>query len=179
MAVKQESNILYVGSPIGVAFSYSNTSSNYTSFNDTFTGHYVPQLAAFVLDYNKHSNGSPIRLKALAVNSNGRPIYISTTPKVFWSHGVISDELLELRKTICNCWRYEKEFIHQTLLKKCNDTRNKEAKEIGEYTYSSDLILPCTPTSQFGQSLYLQKFEALHTELSEIMRSSNEIDHPR
>ncbi|MBA0843228.1 hypothetical protein Goarm_000437, partial [Gossypium armourianum] len=128
--------------------------------------HYVPQLAAFVLDYNKHSNGSPISLKALA---SGHPlldweISIDNT-KIFWSHGVISDELLELRKTICNCWRYEKEFIHQTLLKKCNDMRNKEAKEIGEYTYSSDLILPCTPTSQFGQSLYLQKFEALHTEV--------------
>jgi len=31
-------------------------------------GHYVPQLAALVLDYNKQSHGKPIKLKAIAVN---------------------------------------------------------------------------------------------------------------
>ncbi|XP_021299771.1 serine carboxypeptidase-like 46 isoform X2 [Herrania umbratica] len=193
-----ESNMLYVESPIGVGFSYSNTSSDYIDVNDTFTaeenlqflvnwfkefpqyrnsdlyltgesyaGHYIPQLAALVLDYNKHSNGKPIRLKAVAL---GNPlldweISIDNT-EFFWSHGLISDEMLMLRKTVCSCPRDAKESLHHNLSKECTDVNHKQRAEIGWYTQYGDVTLPiCTSTSLFGQTVYLGNFDTLHAEL--------------
>ncbi|KAK4380463.1 hypothetical protein RND71_002325 [Anisodus tanguticus] len=54
-------------SPIGVGFSYSNTSSDYTNWDDAATGHYIPQLTVLLLDYNRKPNVKPIKLKSIAV----------------------------------------------------------------------------------------------------------------
>ncbi|XP_022776925.1 serine carboxypeptidase-like 46 isoform X2 [Durio zibethinus] len=165
-----ESNMLYVESPIGVGFSYSNTSSDYIGVNDTFTGHYVPQLAALVLDYNKQSNGRPIRLKAVALGNPLLDWEISVDNTEFlWSHGVISDEVLMLRKTVCSRPRNLKEYLHHNSSKECIDVSLKQDMEIGAYTNFGDLILPrCSSTSLFGQSVFLEKFDAERTMRSVI-----------
>ena len=133
------------------------------------SSHYVPQLAALVMDYKKHSNGKPIRLKAVAVNLSlltscfqlyvtyylqhfcnlhfsfkdfqhlfcfslflqlGNPlldweISIDNT-EFLWSHGVISDEVLTLRKTVCSRPRVAKELLHRNLPKECTEVTLKQ-----------------------------------------------------
>ncbi|CAL5428872.1 unnamed protein product [Camellia sinensis] len=90
-------------SPIGVGFSYSNTSSDYISWNDTQTGHYIPQLAALLLDYNKQPNIKPVKLKAIALGNPLLDIEISVNDAEYlWSHGVISDEMLMLKNTVAS-----------------------------------------------------------------------------
>lgn len=62
-------NLLFLESPVGVGFSYTNTSSDIKELGDTntdfhrshkfyiagesYAGHYVPQLAAQIFDNNK------------------------------------------------------------------------------------------------------------------------------
>ncbi|TYG72441.1 hypothetical protein ES288_D04G021300v1 [Gossypium darwinii] len=118
------SNMLYLESPIRVGFSYSNTSSHYLDnmefllnwFQEfllyknldlylsggSYAVHYIPQLVDLILNYNKRFSGSPIKLKAIAVNISlpNYSIVVVINHEFLWSHGDISDESLILRKTM-------------------------------------------------------------------------------
>ncbi|KAL7181656.1 hypothetical protein ACSBR1_040532 [Camellia fascicularis] len=169
-----ESNMLYVESPIGVGFSYSNTSSDYINWNDTqtaqdnlqfiinwfkefpsyrdsdlyltgesYAGHYIPQLAALLLDYNKQPNIKPVKLKAIALGNPLLDIEISVNDAEYlWSHGVISDEMLMLKNTVCNESKFLLEQIHHNLSKECTNVFQRMKEEMGSDTDTSDLLLP-------------------------------------
>nr|GME13281.1 serine carboxypeptidase-like 42 [Ipomoea batatas] len=93
------SNFLFVESPAGVGWSYSNTSSDYICGDastakdmhifmmgwfkkfpsyrsrdlfltgESYAGHYIPQLAVALLDHNKYSKGFKFNLKGVAIGN--------------------------------------------------------------------------------------------------------------
>ncbi|GAY61901.1 hypothetical protein CUMW_213580 [Citrus unshiu] len=180
------SNMLYVESPIGVGFSYSNTSSDYNLWNDSntagdnlrfivnwleefpqykdseffltgesYAGHYVPQLATLILQYNKQPNVKPIKLKSIALGNPLLDLDISVlTGDFMWSHGAISDETLMLEKTVCNGSTYLRELVNNQESKGCNDVFNRVNEEFGDID-SGDLLLPSCLTSTSAQQFKL------------------------
>ncbi|XVF37108.1 hypothetical protein REPUB_Repub19eG0117200 [Reevesia pubescens] len=99
MSWNRASNLLFVESPVGVGWSYSNTSSDYnrgdaSTANDmhifmmkwyekfpefksrelfltgeSYAGHYIPQLADVLLDHNAHSTGFKFNIKGVAIGN--------------------------------------------------------------------------------------------------------------
>ena len=100
-------NVIFLESPAGVGFSYSNDSSDYTKVGDkrtaedsyifllnwlerfpqyktrdffitgeSYAGHYVPQLAYYILSRNNNTNQTVINLQGIAVSSLTKSILL-------------------------------------------------------------------------------------------------------
>ncbi|XP_074346165.1 serine carboxypeptidase 1-like [Apium graveolens] len=98
-AWNNEANMLFLESPAGVGFSYSNTTSDYSTGDtktaadaytflinwlerfpeyqtrdfyitgESYAGHYIPQLAQLILQNNKITNQTVINLKGIAIGN--------------------------------------------------------------------------------------------------------------
>ncbi|KAG7536875.1 Peptidase S10 serine carboxypeptidase [Arabidopsis suecica] len=99
MSWNKASNLLFVESPVGVGWSYSNRSSDYNTGDkstasdmlvfllgwfdkfpefksrdffltgENYAGHYIPQLADGILSYNSHSSGFKFNIKGIAIGN--------------------------------------------------------------------------------------------------------------
>ncbi|KAH0780969.1 hypothetical protein KY290_000567 [Solanum tuberosum] len=190
-----ESNMLYVESPIGVGFSYSNTSSDYTNWDDvatakenlqfilnwlekfpeyknselflageSYAGHYIPQLTILLLDYNRKPNVKPIKLKSIALGNPLLDLEISVkSSEYLWSHGAISDELLTMKRTICNETRLLLESIHNNMSNECSEVWELTNEEMGSDTDMGDLLAPiCVSSGAAGQLGVLGTLATIH-----------------
>ncbi|KFK24266.1 hypothetical protein AALP_AAs40498U001000 [Arabis alpina] len=183
------SNLLFVESPAGVGWSYSNTSSDYNTDDATtakdmlvfmlrwfkkfpefktrqlflsgesYAGHYVPQLADIILQYNaRRSNEFKFNLKGIAI---GNPLLkldrdVPATYEFFWSHGMISDELGLTIMNQCDFEDYSFSSSHN-ISKSCEAAMSEAGTIITRFVNYYDVLLDVCYPSLFEQELRLKK----------------------
>ncbi|KAL2894129.1 Serine carboxypeptidase-like 42 [Bienertia sinuspersici] len=171
MSWNKASNLLFVESPAGVGWSYSNTSSDYNTGDaasakdmltfivnwfkkfpefksrdlyltgESYAGHYIPQLAVAVLDHNARLRTSKLNFKGVAF---------------FWSHGMISDEIGLAIMNQCNFEDYTFASPHNES-DSCNNAISQANDIVGEYINNYDVILDICYPSIVEQELRLKK----------------------
>ncbi|CAM8914400.1 hypothetical protein QQ045_031828 [Rhodiola kirilowii] len=179
-------NILFLESPAGVGYSYTNTSSDLKTPGDkqtaadalnflinwflrfpeyknrdfylsgeSYAGHYVPQLAKRIFDYNKAASHPFCNFKGFIVgNAVTDNEYDSIgTVSYWWTHSIISDKSYRNILKSCN-------FSSVTSSKACDDAVDYTNKyEFGNIDQYSIYALSCTTpapdvkTTRFRNSL--------------------------
>ncbi|KAH6835653.1 serine carboxypeptidase-like 28 [Perilla frutescens var. hirtella] len=153
-------------SVFGVGFSYSNTTSDYMTGDtktaadsytflinwlerfpeyksrdfyltgESYAGHYVPQLAQFILRNNKIATRTLINLKGIAIG-NAYIDYADTMRGLFdffWTHALMSDEHHDAILQLCN-------FSTSPLSEKCTEAMADAYGDSGRI-YPFDIYAP-------------------------------------
>ncbi|KAJ4887345.1 Serine carboxypeptidase-like 32 [Raphanus sativus] len=174
-AWNHEANILFLESPVGVGFSYSNTSTRDTySFiqnwlerfpaykendfyiaGESYAGKYIPELAEVVYDKNNENSSLHIKLKGILL---GNPETSEAEDwdgwvDYAWSHAVISDELYGVIKRSCN-------FSSNTTwdVKECKDNIDEVINQYHKIDQYSLYTPTCNGNSTLSSSLDSTRF---------------------
>ncbi|KAI9153744.1 hypothetical protein LWI28_015875 [Acer negundo] len=143
--------------------------SDFFLTGESYAGHYIPQLASLLMEYNKRPNIiRPIKLKAIALGNPLLDLDISVlSGEYLWSHGAISDKTLRLEKKVCNDSKYLHEFVHKQRSQECNNVFKRVSDEVGDDTDRTNLLSPLCLSASFTQQFKaMGKHGELHTKMA-------------
>uniref|UniRef100_A0A0D3HMD6 Serine carboxypeptidase-like 45 n=1 Tax=Oryza barthii TaxID=65489 RepID=A0A0D3HMD6_9ORYZ len=151
----KEANVIYLETPAGVGYSYSADAAYYQGVDDKMTGHYIPQLADVMVEFNKKNK--IFNLKGIAL---GNPVLEFTTDfnsraEYFWSHGLISDSTYRIFTSVCNYSRYVTEYYGGSLTPLCARVMNQVTRETSRFVDKYDVTLDVCLSSVLSQSKIL------------------------
>ncbi|KAL5724472.1 Serine carboxypeptidase-like 45 [Ranunculus cassubicifolius] len=181
----KEANMLYLEAPVGVGFSYSSQTSFETVDDkitgmdnlvflqrwfekfpqyrqralyitgESYAGHYIPQLAELIIEFNKKKK--LFNLKGIAL---GNPVLefatdFNSRAEYMWSHGLISDSTYNVFTSTCNYSRYVSEYYRGSVSPLCSMVMTQVSEETSRFVDKYDVTLDVCISSVFSQSAIL------------------------
>ncbi|CAL9040396.1 serine carboxypeptidase-like 45 [Musa acuminata AAA Group] len=122
---------------------------------ESYAGHYVPQLAQLMVEFNKKAK--IFNLKGIAM---GNPVLefatdFNSRAEFFWSHGLISDSTYRIFTSACNYSRYVSEYYRGSLSPVCARVMSQVTRETSRFVDKYDVTLDVCISSVLSQSLVL------------------------
>ncbi|OMP08498.1 Peptidase S10, serine carboxypeptidase [Corchorus olitorius] len=119
---------------------------------ESYAGHYIPQLAELMIQYNKKHK--LFNLKGIAL---GNPVLefatdFNSRAEFFWSHGLISDSTYKMFTTSCNYSRYVSEYYRGAVSPICSRVMSQVSTETSRFVDKYDVTLDVCISSVFSQS---------------------------
>ncbi|XP_058092992.1 serine carboxypeptidase-like 45 [Magnolia sinica] len=124
---------------------------------ESYAGHYVPQLAQLMIEFNKKEK--LFNLKGIAL---GNPVLefatdFNSRAEFFWSHGLISDSTYKIFTSSCNYSRYVSEYYRSSVSPVCSRVMSQVNKETSRFVDSYDVTLDVCISSVLSQSMVLSQ----------------------
>ncbi|PSS13718.1 Serine carboxypeptidase-like [Actinidia chinensis var. chinensis] len=130
---------------------------------ESYAGHYVPQLAEIMLQFNKKQK--LFNLKGIAL---GNPVLefatdFNSRAEFFWSHGLISDSTYKSFTSTCNYSRYVSEYNRGTVSPTCSRVVSLVNRETSRFVDKYDVTLDVCIPSVLSQSKVLSPKQVTET----------------
>ncbi|EOX99649.1 Serine carboxypeptidase-like 45 isoform 3 [Theobroma cacao] len=122
---------------------------------ESYAGHYIPQLAELMLQFNRKDK--LFNLKGIAL---GNPVLefaidFNSRAEFFWSHGLISDSTYKMFTTSCNYSRYVSEYYRDAVSPICSRVMRQVSTETSRFVDKYDVTLDVCISSMLSQSKVL------------------------
>jgi serine carboxypeptidase-like clade 2 len=119
---------------------------------ESYAGHYVPQLAELMIQYNKKHH--LFNLRGIAI---GNPVLefatdFNSRAEYFWSHGLISDSTYKMFTSYCNYSRYVSEYYRGSMSSMCSKVMSQVSTETSRFVDKYDVTLDVCIPSVLSQS---------------------------
>ncbi|XP_068665094.1 serine carboxypeptidase-like 45 isoform X1 [Aristolochia californica] len=123
---------------------------------ESYAGHYIPQLAELMVEFNKKEK--LFNLKGVAL---GNPVLefatdFNSRAEFFWSHGLISDSTFKIFTTACNYSRYVSEYYRGFVSPVCSRVYSQVTRETSRFVDKYDVTLDVCISSILSQSKILR-----------------------
>ncbi|XP_068656502.1 serine carboxypeptidase-like 45 isoform X1 [Aristolochia californica] len=123
---------------------------------ESYAGHYIPQLAQLMVEFNKKEK--LFNLKGIAL---GNPVLefatdFNSRAEYFWSHGLISDSTYKIFTTACNYSRYVSEYYRGFVSPVCSRVYSQVTRETSRFVDKYDVTLDVCISSILSQSKILR-----------------------
>ncbi|KAK8978169.1 hypothetical protein V6N11_062964 [Hibiscus sabdariffa] len=120
---------------------------------ESYAGHYIPQLAKLMVEFNKKQN--LFNLKGIAL---GNPVLefatdFNSRAEYFWSHGLISDSTYKAFTSVCNYSRYVSEYYRDSVSPSCSKVMSQVSRETSKFVDKYDVTLDVCISSVLSQSM--------------------------
>ncbi|AES77859.2 putative carboxypeptidase D [Medicago truncatula] len=130
---------------------------------ESYAGHYVPQLAELMLQFNKKEK--LFNLKGIAL---GNPVLefatdFNSRAEFFWSHGLISDLTFKMFTSVCNYSRYVREYYNGAVSPVCSSVMSQVSTETSRFVDKYDVTLDVCISSVFSQTNVLNPQQVTET----------------
>ncbi|XP_047180668.1 serine carboxypeptidase-like 45 [Vigna umbellata] len=130
---------------------------------ESYAGHYVPQLAELMLQFNKKEK--LFNLKGIAL---GNPVLefatdFNSRAEFFWSHGLISDTTYKVFTSVCNYSRYVREYYNGAVSPVCSSVMSQVSTETSRFVDKYDVTLDVCLSSVFSQTKVLNPQQVTET----------------